>query len=201
MASQPRVTQTRGSYAKTEQFRHDVLDAALRIVAEAGFDATTLQDVAEGVGRSKAGVLHHFGSLDNLMLEIVKHRDEVNRRTFPTKDGAEFETLLTLVAHNATVPGLIGLFSVVSALAATDASQSRRRIYFSELYTRNRQVWAQRIERAQAAGAIRADLDPHTVAVVILATLDGLQVQWLLDNDIDMLESLRTLIRMLSPTP
>lgn len=199
MASQPRMTQARGSYAKTEQFRLQALDAALRIVAEAGFDATTLQDVAEGVGRSKAGVLHHFGSLDNLMLEIVKHRDEVNRRNFPTKEGSEFETLLQLVAHNATVPGLIGLFSVVSALAATDATESRRRVYFSELYMRNRQVWAQRIERAQAEGRIRAGLDPHTVATLILATLDGLQIQWLLDNDIDMIEPLRTLIRMLTP--
>lgn len=199
MAAQTRIAHVRGTYAKSERFRLEVLDVALRIVSEAGFDATTLQRVAEGVGRTKASIVHHFGSMDNLMLEIVKHRDEANRRAFVAKDGSEFDTLLELVAHNATVPGLIGLFSVVSALASTDVDESRRRVYFAELYTRNRQVWAQRIERGQATGSFRADLDPHTVAVLVLATLDGLQTQWLLDNSIDMITPLRTLIQLLSP--
>lgn len=201
MATQARITHTRGTYAKSERFRLEVLEVGLRIVSEAGFDATTLQQVAKGVGRTKANIVHHFGSMDNLMLEIVKHRDAANRRAFPTKEGAEFDALLELVAHNATVPGLIGLFSVVSALASTDVDESRRRVYFTELYERNRQVWTQRIECGQAAGAIRADADPHTVAILILATLDGLQTQWLLDNSIDMIEPLRLLIRLIAPTP
>ena len=58
----------RGPYAKTEQFRLDVLDAALGLVAAHGFDAATLQLIADEVGRSKAGLLHHFGSRDALLL-------------------------------------------------------------------------------------------------------------------------------------
>lgn len=199
MPDKTEVVHPRGSYAKTERLRLEVLDAALRLVAETGFDLTTLQDVADSLGRSKAGVLHHFGSLDNLMLEIVKHRDGINRRTFPTKEGAEFDALLDLVAHNATVPGLIGLFSVVAALAATDATETGRREYFSDLYTRNRSTWTERIERSQKQGHIRADLPPNVIATLIIAALDGLQTQWLLDSDVDMIVHLRALIHLLTP--
>ena len=199
MAEKTSVAHTRGAYAKTERLRQEVLDAALKLVAEAGFDLTTLQDVADSVGRSKAGVLHHFGSLDNLMLEIVKHRDGVNRQTFPTKEGAELDTVLELVAHNATVPGLIGLFSVVSALAATDTTETGRREYFTQLYTRNRSAWTTRIALAQEEGRIRTDLEPSAIATLIIATLDGLQTQWLLDSDVDMIVHFRALIQLLAP--
>ncbi len=199
MAEKSSSTSARGAYAKTEQLRLEVLDTALRMVAESGFDTTTLQGVADGVGRSKAGVLHHFGSLDNLMLELVKHRDGVNRQTFPTREGAEFDALLELIAHNATVPGLIGLFSVVSALAATDTTSTDRREYFTQLYERNRAAWTQRIERGQQDGLMRTDLEPTVIATLIIATLDGLQTQWLLDSDVDMITPLKALITMLAP--
>ena len=44
----------RGPYAKTEQFRLDVLDAALGLVAAHGFDAATLQLIADEVGQGLA---------------------------------------------------------------------------------------------------------------------------------------------------
>jgi AcrR family transcriptional regulator len=146
-------------------------------------------------------VLHHFGSRENLMLEIVRHRDEVNRSRFPAEEGQEFEALFDLVAHNAQVPGLIALFSVVSALASADTAQSRRREYFETLYARNRTAWTRRIQRAQSEGVLRDDVDPQTVAGLILATLDGLQTQWLLDPSVDMVRHLRALVQILQARP
>ena len=193
----PTNPRTRGSYAKTEQFRLDVLDAALRILAERGNDATTLQLVADAVGRSKAGLLHHFGSRETLLLEIVRHRDAVNRQQFPATEDPGFQASLNLVAHNATVPGLVALFAVTSALAAADTSDTERRRYFTERYARTRAGFARRIARAQEGGALRADIAPETAATLVLATMDGLQTQWLLDPRIDMAAHLRALVLLL----
>lgn len=191
----------RGQYAKTEQFRLDVLDAALRILAARGFDATTLQLVAEEVGRSKAGLLHHFGSREALMLEIVRHRDEVDRAAYPAGDDGRFEASVSLVAHNATVPGLVALFAVVASLAATDTAPTARREYFRTRYARNREGFARRIAALQSDGALRDDIAPQAAARLILATMDGLQTQWLLDPGIDMADDLRTLFALLAPLP
>ncbi|MBK7820792.1 MAG: TetR/AcrR family transcriptional regulator [Tessaracoccus sp.] len=186
----------RGPYAKTEQFRLDVLDAALGLVAAHGLDAATLQLIADEVGRSKAGLLHHFGSRDALLLAIVEHRDAVNHRSFPVEPG--FAGSTKLVAHNATVPGLIALFAVMSALAAADPEPTSRRDYFVARYARTRAGFVRQVEAAQQAGTARADLPAEQVATLIVATMDGLQIQWLLDPDIDMTTHLEALIRLLS---
>ena len=189
----------RGSYAKTEQFRAVVLDAALRILAERGFDATTLQLISDEVGRSKAGVLHHFGSRDDLLLEILRHRDAVNRGDFPPDPDGGFSASVALVDHNATVPGLIAMFTVVSALAASDTSTTSRRAYFVARYIRSREAFTTRFARAQESGAIRDDVKASVIATLMLATMDGLQTQWLLDPTIDMTAHLREFLHLLSP--
>lgn len=197
-ASDSRIGRPRGTYAKTAQFRLDVLDAALDILAARGFDATTLQIIADRVGRSKAGLLHHFGSRENLMVQVMRHRDEVNRQLFRPGDG--FDATFDLVAHNETVPGLIALYAVTSALAASDTEDSERREFFSERYRRTRDGFARRVALAQRAGTVRHDIAASEAASLIIAAMDGLQVQWLLDPQIDMVTHLRTLIRMLEPT-
>lgn len=190
----PRASR-RGPYAKTEQFRRQVLDTALRLVAERGFDATTLQLIADELGRSKAGLLHHFGSRDALMLAIVEERDAINHRDFPVQPG--FAASVRLVAHNAGAPGLVALFAITSALGAVDTEPSERRRYFTERYSRIRKGFTHQIEDAQAAGTVRSDLPAHQLAALIVATMDGLQVQWLLDPHIDMAAHLATMIRLL----
>lgn len=192
------VVRTRGAYAKSAQFRRAVLDAALRIMAEHGADATTLQLIADEVGRSKAGLLHHFGSREGLLLEIVRHRDAVDGERFRPRDGVSLDTTIELVSHNATVPGLVALFTVTAALAASDTAPTERRAYFQERYERNRRGFARRIARAQAQGLMRPDIDPAVAASLVLATMDGLQLQWLLDESIDMGEHLRSLVGLLS---
>jgi AcrR family transcriptional regulator len=189
----------RGPYAKTEQFRLDVLDAALRILAERGFDATTLQIIADEVGRSKAGLLHHFGSREALMLAIVRHRDDVNRRAFPAGAGDDFSATLDLVTHNTTVPGLVALFSITAALAAGDPDDTDRRAYFRERYERNRAGFTRRLAEAQTAGTVRDDIPAADVASLLLAAMDGLQIQWLLDDGIDMAAQLSSFIRLIQP--
>lgn len=188
-------SQPRGPYAKTEQFRLDVLGAALRILAERGFDATTLQLIADEVGRSKAGLLHHFGSRDALLQAIVAHRDEVNRRLFPP--GSGLEGSVRLVEHNATVPGLVALFAVTSALAASDPVETERRDFFTARYARTRDGFTRRIAALQSAGEVREDLAPEVLATLFIATMDGLQTQWLLDPTIDMARHLRAMEALL----
>lgn len=186
----------RGPYAKTEQFRLSVLDAALTLVAEQGFDAATLQQIADDVGRSKAGLLHHFGSRDALWLAIVEHRDAANGRRFPVEPG--FAASVKLARYNATVPGLVALFTVMSALAAADLEQTPRRAYFSKRYARVRAGFTKQVEAAQRSGDVRADIAAEQLAALILAAMDGLQIQWLLDPTVDMGVHLEALVRMLA---
>ncbi|MGY1811963.1 TetR/AcrR family transcriptional regulator [Blastococcus sp. SYSU D00820] len=100
-----------------------ILDRAAALFARRGFAKTSLQDVADAVGLSKAGLLHHFPSKDALRTAVLAQaRDlaaEVLRRVGdlpagPDRDRRAIEELVDVAyAH----PGLVAqlLAPVVSA--------------------------------------------------------------------------------------
>jgi AcrR family transcriptional regulator len=49
-----------------------VLDAALELFAEHGFDGTSLQQIADRLGVTKAAVYYHFRSKDDLLAALVE---------------------------------------------------------------------------------------------------------------------------------
>jgi AcrR family transcriptional regulator len=70
--------------AKKLPIRDQVIEVASRLFAARGFDATPLQDIADGVGVTKQAVLHHFPTKEHVrrgVLEsILAHwRDELPR--------------------------------------------------------------------------------------------------------------------------
>jgi len=56
----PRVPQAAARTPRAERTRAAILEAAERLFAERGFDATRLEDVAEQVGIRRASIVYHF---------------------------------------------------------------------------------------------------------------------------------------------
>jgi AcrR family transcriptional regulator len=58
--------------------RGEIVETFTRMVAEHGYDAVAIRDLAEHLGMSKGTVLHHFGSKDRLLEEV--HSTYMRRR-------------------------------------------------------------------------------------------------------------------------
>jgi hypothetical protein len=69
--------------------------------------------------------------------------------------------------------------------------------YFVERYSVFRDRARQTIERAQESGEFRADVDAGRVAALLMAVMDGLQIQWLLDGECDMPPSFALFMEMM----
>jgi AcrR family transcriptional regulator len=52
--------------------RERILDAALSSIAAKGYDGTSLDGLANGVGFTKQTILHHFGSKDGLLRAVLE---------------------------------------------------------------------------------------------------------------------------------
>ncbi|WP_371605923.1 MULTISPECIES: TetR/AcrR family transcriptional regulator [unclassified Streptomyces] len=185
----------RGSYAKGIAKREEILDAALDIVARVGYSRTTVRELAQAVGLSQTGLLHYFGTKEQLFVEILRRRDEVDQRVFGVSgDGARAEpadlprAFTALVRHNTEVPGLVQLYSRLSSEAAEPDHPAHA--FFRDRYDQARSEVATFVREQQAAGSLRAALDPERLAVMLFALMDGLQAQWMYNPEIDMAEQL-----------
>jgi AcrR family transcriptional regulator len=181
----PRARSPRGSYAKGQARRQRIVDEALVVFARSGFHSGSLREIAKRVGLTPTGLMHHFASKEELFTEVIRQRDE--RIRLAAGDPAEhtlIEQAAKVVAYNQHSRGLTSLYAIVSA-EATD-SEHPAHAEFAERY-RSRAVGAVPLLRAaQGAGEVRRDLDPESAARLISAVMDGIQLQWLLDESVDM---------------
>lgn len=185
----------RGAYAKGVAKREEILKAALELIAKEGFRGTSVRAIADAVGLSPAGLLHYFGSKEELFVAILDARDKVDAETFSELDF--LDGFLSVMAHNQDVPGLVELYSRLLADSAEPGHPARE--YFKQRREALYPIALQAVLAAQRDGSIRADLDPHWVMQTLNAQADGLQLAWLLHPEIDMPESLRTLIKLMGP--
>ena len=191
------TTARRGAYAKGVARRQEILARAIEVFAAKGSERTSLRAIAEAIGVSHAALLHYFSSREELLVEVLRERENSYRAKDAERDQTEIVGVMVEAAHrNAAVPGLVSLYSNMLAASLEDGKDYSRE-YFSTRFEALRAKLIARIEAGQAAGTVRTDLDPQAVAALVIAASDGLQIQWLLDPGIDIEKSLALLDRLL----
>jgi AcrR family transcriptional regulator len=113
-----------------QQIDESILDKAAALFAHRGFAKTSLQDIADAVGLSKAGLLHHFPSKDALHDAVLAHADSVAQQVLdqvrdlplgPARDRRALEVLVDVaLAH----PGMVALMLVPATQVGADAAGS-----------------------------------------------------------------------------
>lgn len=193
MSARPEGTPRR--LPKGERTRARILDAATELFSRSGFNAVSLRDIAAHAGLTHAGVLHHFPGKESLLIEVLDRRDRTDAQSvFPgiTHPGApepgpgvRLRMLVELVARNSGTPGLVALYTKLSA-EATDPGHPAHR-YFKERYRILREEVTVLVEALRAEADPPVDVDPAVTARQLLALMDGLQTQWLLEPEaVDM---------------
>ncbi|WP_433158853.1 TetR/AcrR family transcriptional regulator [Kribbella sp. CA-247076] len=177
---------TRGPYAKGVAKREEILTKALEVIARQGYRKTSTRELAAAVGLSEAGLLHYFGSKEKLFEAVLRARDEADTARLDGGldsglDGAlnsgldVIGKLGAVVRHNTDVPGLVQLYSTFSAEAGDPQHGAHE--YFVERYRRLRAALAEGVRARQADGTMSTAADPETIATLLIALSDGLQIQ------------------------
>ncbi len=180
----------RGQYAKGAAKREEILAVALEVVAEFGCRNASNREIARRVGLTQPGLMHYFGSREELYMAVLTARDERDSATH-WNDSPNFRGFLDIIAHNTQVPGLVQLYVEFSAEASI--GQHPAHAYFAERYDWARELSKQSVRAAQETGEFGPNVDPELVADIVIAAADGLQQQWLVDRSIDMVARLQSL--------
>jgi AcrR family transcriptional regulator len=193
----------RGTYAKTAGRRREILEAGIEVFAIHGFRNGSIREIAERVGMSQAGLLHHFANKNELLAGVLELRDERSQELVNLDAESGIETIrgmVRLAEYNARMPGLVELHCVLSAEAT--APDHPAHDYFVRRYEFVVTFITTAFATMKARGELIEGIDPESAARGLIAMSDGLQVQWLLNNDwLDMAEETRRYLRPLLTVP
>ncbi|QDZ14156.1 TetR/AcrR family transcriptional regulator [Humibacter ginsenosidimutans] len=189
-------TTTEQGYSTGRARRERIIQVATEHFGRVGFNGTTMLEIAAECDISRAGLSHHFPTKESLLEAVLETRDREDLQRFRRNGSGRADGMgilrgmVDLAAHNTQVPGLIGLYAVLSAEAA-DAGHPAHD-YFVARYERIRRGTASALRRVRDAGRLADDVDIDTTAIELTALMDGLQVQWLLDpTSVDMAAVMR----------
>lgn len=189
-----------------EERRAKILDEAIRLIGERGYNGLTIPELAKRCGLTNGGLLYHFGSKEELLratLDEVERRLESAMRAYADRHddrkqpggalslAAVLELLRMVVALPITEPGLTRLMAMLQTEAMDVAHPAHD--YFSKQQGRwletFRQVVSPLVEDAQS------------VALQISALVQGFQAFWLqTGGSFDLLaEWDKAIVKILSP--
>jgi len=186
----------RGPYAGTAARREEILRAAVEVFGSRGFRSGSLREIAERVDLTQAGLIHHFGSKIGLFMEVL-HTHALNAMKVQLRLPFK-EEILAVVDDSESNRDYIRLFTTISS-ESTDPNHPAHE-YFVTRYRELRERWRTSIEQEQKNGSIDPQVNADAAAQLIIAALDGLNIQWLLGTSEEMRGVIDYLLSALLPS-
>lgn len=161
--------------------RAQLVESATALIAQNGYHRFSISALATAAGLTRAGVLHHVGSKEQLLLDVLAGRDDRDnaaRAVLLSRDprpGAR-EVLDAVVRRNLNQPEIVRLYTVLAA-EALDPSHPAHDFF------------ARRLRSGMAEmGALLDGFDRpgSQVAAEVYSFMDGVQLNWLRDPALDM---------------
>jgi AcrR family transcriptional regulator len=172
-----------------------IMDATLRLLATRGVQGTSLDAVAEAVGVAKSSILWHFGSKEELLLRVAEHVfEEVARGpvkkihdlpTIAARDEATWRFFSETLRQRSELRRLI-LYLIFESVEGRPELRQR----LQQLYRGIRELYESGMRGVVADAAQRRHL-----AMISVATFDGLFLQWLLEPEAVDLDALHRELR------
>lgn len=169
--------------------------AAIRLIADRGYQRTTLAAIGDAAGYSRGLVTQRFGSKEGLLWAVLDRLLDswVLRSAGPrVGDRAGVDALRAAVEAYLhvveTAPDSLRAYHALLREASGPVPEVRRRI--AQVNRDERDGITAWLRAGQAAGTVRSDVDPAAAAVAFLAVIRGTTTQWLVDPSVDLVGAL-----------
>jgi AcrR family transcriptional regulator len=163
-----------------------LMQAAIELIAEKGFQRTSASEIAERAGYSRTMVAARYGSKEALLEHLMHH--EYQARMLPdlghTKGIERLQQWITLIRQQARAdPALLRAFYTLVFEAAGPVPSLRP--WIADWLERCTTEAADTLRAGQADKTVRADIDPAADAEQFVSSGVGLGFQFAIDNDLD----------------
>jgi len=182
----PKITQT-----QRDARRQQILDAALRCFSRDGFHTTTTAGIVRESGVSQGTLYLYFATKDDIVVALAddRHQGEAFLNALAQREQDPIRGLLSLIelhGKGLTDPGRVDARRVGVQGWGEALRNPRIRSTVVEGVTIVREAIVRLIERGQRTGQIRPEVDPDAVARTLIATFQGLVLQFAWGEPIDL---------------
>jgi AcrR family transcriptional regulator len=154
--------------------RERVLDAAIACFVERGFEATTMQAIADRADVARATVFNHFPDKQSLLAGYLERR-----RT-------RVAELLALPADQGAVPAqrLVDVFDLLARENERDRAETRELVQAwlrtggHTTSTSSEQLLAAIVVAGKERGELRGDVDADLAARILFDAYTGVVIRW-----------------------
>jgi AcrR family transcriptional regulator len=169
-----------------EQARTKIIEQSLKVFADLGYYRTTMADIANAVGVSKAALYRYFDSKDELFIEAMKYHMRarsaavqafMNVGSFKGITGSEFFDKMLKMSMSQLALG-------IDFLRETQRNRALKRslVEISEDWGHVLVDW---IDEMKEKGEIRTDIDSSSVARGVIALRDGLYIHLMMGAEVE----------------
>lgn len=179
--------------------RERILAAAAEVFAQNGYRAGSLNDIAKLSGYTRAGLLHYYPNKPAILLALLESRDAELGLDQDTT-GYEF-SFTEMVQRMSEVEGHIARDRQMmqlwhALLAETSNPDHPAREWVQQRQARLRSFMARAIESAVQTGDLPATTDVEGLAAALQGVVEGLEGQWLVDDQVSIERGLTALLSL-----
>lgn len=174
------------SQAKSRETRRiEIVRAAWELVAERGVDAVRIQDIAASVGTSTGTIHYYFRDRADILaaaLEFSAKRFTRRKAGEVSEEVSYLERIFTLIDSQLVGDGTRQEWAVWIEFWGEATRQQRFADLNREVYTQWRDLVADQVRGGQQVGEFPTDVVPEDFATDLIALMDGLGIQTMLQG-------------------
>ena len=156
--------------------RQEVIDVAARIFNEKGYEATSIQEIAEEVGILKGSLYYYIDTKEDLLFSVIKEAYDAALNLIERleqRDGDPLELIEALLHGHAEVFAKNYVQSSVFFREFRALSEERQETIreAADVYSR---FLISQIRRGQRSGEIRSQINPRLAAIGIIGMMNSM---------------------------
>ncbi len=165
-----------------------ILEASIRVFSKKGLNNTKISDIAEGAAIGKGTIYEYFKSKDEIFTasffyHMEKFEEGISRRLFRIQDPLEKLRAYFSAWSELFEGDHLDYLEIVLDFWAEGVRQrdNSLMIDLNKFYSENRDMLDNLLSECVSKGEIK-QVDTKLIASIMLGTLDGILIQWIMDR-------------------